>query len=346
MLIIFFLLPKTLFSINSSVRFWLSTMMFLEFCKHMKFYLGVTNNQWFQYLSGINPEDVNFWQPGGNSNFRALAPGAPFLFKLKAPMNAIGGIGFFSSHTFLPLSVAWDAFQDRNGCEGFLEFRDMILAHRNDKGNTNPKIGCIVLTNPLFFKPSDWIETPRDWAKSIVQGKSYQTEEPAGKEIWTKVQRLLDDYLHAGTQDDQNNWIYDPQPAGYRNAVLTKVRLGQGAFRVLVTDAYTRRCSITGEKTLPVLEAAHIKPFAASGPHLVSNGLLLRSDIHKLFDSGYITITPNMKVEVSRRIREEFQNGREYYQYHGKDLPLLPGRVADRPDPGFIDWHNTHVYRG
>ena len=51
-----------------------------------------------------------------------------------------------------------------------------------------------------------------------------------------------------------------------------------------MTDAYERRCAVTGEKTLPVLEAAHIRPYALLGPHRVNNGLLLRSDLHKLFD--------------------------------------------------------------
>ncbi len=96
----------------------------------MKFYLGVTDNNWYKYLSSINPEDVNFWQPGGTVHFKVLTPGAPFLFKLKSPLNAIGGLGFFSSHTFLPVTIAWDAFKNRNGCETFDEFscnsRDLI----------------------------------------------------------------------------------------------------------------------------------------------------------------------------------------------------------------------------
>lgn len=47
--------------------------------------------------------------------------------------------------------------------------------------------------------------------------------------------------------------------------ILIRHRLGQGAFRVLVTDAYQRRCAISGEKTLPVLEAAHIRPYSQHG---------------------------------------------------------------------------------
>lgn len=314
----------------------------------MKFYLGVTDNNWYNYLSNINPEDINFWQPSGTVNFKVLTSGAPFLFKLKSPFNAIGGIGFFSSHTFLPINIAWDTFRNRNGCQTFEEFSRMILNYRNDKGNTNPNIGCIVLTNPIFFKKEDWIPTPSDWGNSIVQGKSYHTDEGIGKEIWLQVETLLQKYLAVNSVPENKSqfMLEEPTSPVYGKSVLTKVRVGQGAFRVLVTNAYSRKCAITGEKTLPVLEAAHIKPYAESGPHFTANGILLRSDMHKLFDTGYITVTNDYKVEVSAKIREEFQNGREYYQYHGKDLFILPKREVDRPNERYIEWHNSNIYKG
>src|ERR1700704_5132187 len=120
----------------------------------MKFYLGVTDNVWFDYLGKINPEDINFWQPGGNSSFKVIPPGAPFLFKLKRPYNAIGGIGFFSSHSILPITIAWDIFGNRNGANTFDEFQGNIkrLRSRDNPLNINPNIGCVVLTNPIFFK--------------------------------------------------------------------------------------------------------------------------------------------------------------------------------------------------
>jgi putative restriction endonuclease len=89
-------------------------------------------------------------------------------------------------------------------------------------------------------------------------------------------------------------------------------RLGQGAFRLLVTDAYQRRCAVTGERTLPVLDAAHTRPYAELGPHRLENGILLRKDLHALFDAGRVTVTPSLELRVSRRIREEFENGRDY----------------------------------
>ena len=130
------------------------------------------------------------------------------------------------------------------------------------------------------------------------------------------------------------------RPARFGAEYLARARLGQGTFRVLVTEAYERRCAITGERTLPVLEAAHIKPYAESGPHLVSNGLLLRSDLHILFDEGYVTVTEDYRVQVSRRIKEQYENGHEYYQYRDKPLRVLPGAEGERPARDFLRWHN------
>lgn len=132
----------------------------------MKFYVGVTNLNWYNNLSKINPDDVNFWQPGGNSNFRILQPGEPFLFKLKIH-NVIGGVGFFIKHTFLPLNLAWEMFEEKNGFDSFPQFQRTILSIRRDTQNTNPQIGCIILTNPVFFHSKDWIQPPISWSKIV-----------------------------------------------------------------------------------------------------------------------------------------------------------------------------------
>jgi putative restriction endonuclease len=122
-------------------------------------------------------------------------------------------------------------------------------------------------------------------------------------------------------------------------------RLGQGAFRVLVTDIYQRRCAITGERTLPALEAAHISPYGDGGEHEAKNGLLLRRDIHSLFDAGYVTVTPELRFEVSRRIREEFENGKHYYALHGQEV-RTPADLGQRPDRSALTWHNENSFRG
>ena len=112
-----------------------------------------------------------------------------------------------------------------------------------------------------------------------------------------------------------------------------------------VRDTYERRCAITSERTLPVLEAAHIRDYADVQQHSINNSILFRADIHKLFDSGYVTVTPDYHFEVSKRIREEFENGRDYYKLHGTEI-RLPSHVADRPMPELLKWHNEERYLG
>ena len=105
------------------------------------------------------------------------------------------------------------------------------------------------------------------------------------------------------------------------------------------------KCAITGERTLPVLEAAHILPFAKHGPHHVSNGLLLRSDFHKLFDLGYVTVNPDLRVEVSPRIKEEWFNGKAYYRLDGQPLATVPNESEFQPKREYLEWHNKNVFQ-
>jgi putative restriction endonuclease len=301
----------------------------------MKFWVGVTDKNWFEYLTTINPDEVNFWKPSGQG-FNALDIGEPFLFKLKSPVNKIVGGGFFIRSEQLPLSLAWDAFENKNGSSNLNDFRNKINSLRTNP-ELDPTIGCIILNQPFFFSEDKWINVPSSFAKNIVTGKIYNTNEAEGERFWNEVMLRLHDVKREGL-------VAEPL-AAYGNDYLIKSRLGQGAFRILVTDAYNRNCAISGEKALPVLQAAHIKPFNEQGPNSVNNGLLLRSDLHILFDRGYLTVTPDYKIEVSRKIKEEFNNGKYYYTFHGKDLNLLPKNAEDRPSLDFIRWHNENVYK-
>lgn len=306
----------------------------------MKFYIGVTDDNWFHFLAQHKPDEVNFWRPRDKSNFKVIQEGAPFLFKLHSPNNFIVGGGFFVKHLFLPLSLTWDAFGIKNGAATYDQFRQSIMKFRDGDG-LNPTIGSTILTEPFFFDRQDWIPISENWSKNIVKGKSYSTDEPIGANVWRQVKERLD------TQKYREGELAVKEPESrYGSTYELRARIGQSAFRAMVTDAYKYRCSITKEKTLPVLEAAHIKPYAESGPNLTKNGLLLRSDMHILFDKGYITVTDDHNVEVSRKIREEFENGKEYYAYHGKPISNLPDQSIDRPSPAFLDWHQEQVYKG
>jgi putative restriction endonuclease len=114
---------------------------------------------------------------------------------------------------------------------------------------------------------------------------------------------------------------------------------------VSVTDIYQRRCAITGQKTLPILDAAHIRPFSEGGEHATSNGLLLRTEFHRLFDFGYVTVTTDGKFEVGRLLKEGFENGRHYYATQGEPL-FLPNNAEERPTREVLEWHQTNRFFG
>lgn len=312
----------------------------------MQAYVGVTDYNWFDLLRNLPQlEEVNFWQPGGNQVFKALNPGELFLFKLHYPRNKIVGGGIFAYSNVLPINLAWDSFGLKNGANSLLEMRKNVgrLRHQKDSPVTDYKIGCILLEQPFFLPEKEWLPAPPDWKPSIVQGKTYDLSIEPGRSLWKQlhVNTLLASVVH---EERVPSAVHEEQ-ARYGQPVTTLPRLGQGSFRILVTDAYGRRCAVTNERTLPALDAAHIKPYSESGLHVVSNGILLRRDLHALLDKGYVTITPSMKFEVSRRIKEEFENGRDYYRLQGSEL-RLPANPVNHPSQEYIKWHNTIKYLG
>lgn len=309
----------------------------------MRFYVAITDDDWFDYLSTGGPiDEVNFWQPSGGRQFRALQPGEPFLFKLHSPKNYIVGGGFFSHFTILPVSFAWKSFTSKNGAQTEKEMRARIARYRRIQPSLleDYEIGCILLQSPFFFPETDWVPAS-DWAPNIVQGRSYDSQEGTGAWLWQQVEDRIRAY--SPTAEVAVKTIEEEPRFGMPQIVLP--RLGQGSFRVVVTDAYKRRCAFTGSPVLHVLEAAHIKPYTDGGPHSVTNGILFRQDIHTLFDRGYITVTPEHRLQVSQRIKEEFQNGKEYYAVHGNSIPL-PKSSELWPSKEFLSWHNQNVFLG
>ena len=222
----------------------------------------------------------------------------------------------------MPINMAWETFGEANGVKSLPEFRSRIAHIRNVpmQAADNPKVGCIMLAEPFFWPKSEWIPRPPEFSMSNQVGKTFDSEEASGRRLWDAVcerlKRSPASLLEQGTAT-----VAAIESNGFGKPQIVHPRLGQGLFRVMVTDAYSRRCGITGERTLPVLEAAHIKPYALVMRHEVSNGLLLRSDLHKLFDEGYLTVDPqDRRIVVSKRIKEEFENGKDYCKLQGQPL--------------------------
>jgi putative restriction endonuclease len=173
---------------------------------------------------------------------------------------------------------------------------------------------------------------------SIIVGKTYSTDEREGIELWDQISDRSAGMLRGvgGFEEVQ---------ARYGEPSLIAPRLGQGAFRISVIDAYARQCAVSGGRVLPALEAAHIQPYARGGIHSLSNGVLVRRDIHSVLDAGYATIDDEYRFVVSDRVRTDFNNGNEYRRLHGSPL-VLPSTPSARPARAALRWHNENVFLG
>lgn len=238
------------------------------------------------------------------------------------------------------MSFAWNTLTTKNGAQTEQEMRRRIERYKriSPAFGEDYETGCILLLSPFFFPEDEWIPAS-DWEPNIVQGRSYDTTDLRGESLCEQVKARLKADKALTVQFEEASEAVERFGAPQ----LVRARLGQGTFRVVVTDAYSRRCAFTGSPVLHVLDAAHIRPFTQDGPHDLRNGILLRQDVHTLFDRGYITVTPEYRVEVSHRIKEEFANGQEYYSQHGKTIDL-PKEATSRPSSEFLSWHNENVY--
>ncbi len=309
----------------------------------MRGYVGVTDSDWHRFLAARSHlSEVNFWRPSGGRAFRSLTVGEPFFFKTHHPHNRIVGGGFFSDFVALPLSEAWELFGEANGAANLDQMRARIAHYRRVPISVfeDPEIGCVFVRDVRFFAPDEQAPAPPEFASNIVQGKRYELSEPHVEPYFAD---LMDRLLGGAVGLDLSvPWHRDGPIFG--DPRLSARRLGQRSFQAVVLSAYHRRCSITGTKISPVLQAAHIRPVSDGGEHRLDNGLLLRSDVHTMFDRGYLAVDPGHKLRVSPRLRADFGNGDQYYAKAGQ-LIQLPDRRADRPGREFLEWHMDEVFK-
>ncbi len=313
--------------------------------------VSITDRRWFDYLAGKAAatggrlDEVNFWRPRNQNAVRAIGPGAPFFLRLAAPVNAVAGFGFFAHWKLVPFGLAWELFGDKNGVASFDELRTRIAAFRRGDDPAAPRaapLGCVVLRDVTFLPEREWLPwgAAEGWSRQIVNDKSYELGAPPGAHLLQLVTQ------RARTPADLDGTDFRPLETDERAWRERRgvVREGQGTFRLRLIDAYGGRCAITGEKVLPVLEAAHIQPYLGPASNHIQNGLLLKSDLHHLYDDGYLTVTPDYSLRVSERIFSEYGNGREYLALNGRKV-ILPRGEALRPSREALAWHVENRYR-
>lgn len=207
---------------------------------------------------------------------------------------------------------------------------------RYDEQSGSDQIGCIQLVSPVFFPLDACIPQPSDWKPRTQTPVKFDLSVGEGRRVWEACLSRMSPMLPITSSARNTSRYGDP--------LLIFPRLGQATFRIAVLDAYARACAVTREHSLPALEAAHIRSYARDGPHEVPNGLLLRADLHRLFDTGYVTVTPELRLEVSPRLRIDYSNGRSYYPLQGTHLSV-PKHGGHHPNKEFLMWHNEHMFR-
>ena len=310
--------------------------------------VALTDRRWFDFLRSRSDhgrlDEVNFWRPKSKTAFHALSPGEPFFFRLKNPVNAIVGYGFFAHSTRIPVRLAWEALGERNGDPNFEGFLSRIAGYRklpvDQLRPDSTSLVCLIIRSVRFFPETHWRDWGggQEWSRNIVAYKTYNLDAGAGMALREMLQEKQPADLgpeYESTHEDSRTYAEK----------LVAIREGQGSFRVRILDAYGRRCAVTGERSLPVLDAAHIQPYRGPASNHVQNGITLRADLHRLFDAGYVTVTPERRFEVSPRLRDEYENGRVYYDLHGSELAVVPVDPDKVPSAAALQWHSENVFR-
>lgn len=123
-----------------------------------------------------------------------------------------------------------------------------------------------------------------------------------------------------------------------RQRVLAAIvrRRGQPAFRKALLDAYSGCCAMTGCNVVDALEAAHIQPYAGLKSNDVRNGLLLRADVHTLFDLYLLTINPDsLRIAVAPALQHS-----TYVELDGRQLSIpMPSELSARQES--LNWHRS-----
>lgn len=282
------------------------------------FAISPTDNDWFEFLKGVELNSfINFWTPTPwniNSDNRI----SRWYFLLKSPIREIAGFGEFIEYKNLTANEAWIEFGQRNGCIDKDELLKRVQSYidKNSKefGKTliqpeDYKIGCIVLKNSQFWEPENY-KKPKDYGiefpTQVVKFKYFPVEDP---------------FFSAEQQSPSDFKLLDSLRESNKREI--NQRFGQSTFKGMLLKAYNNKCCISGESCPELLEAAHIQKYINKDSNHIQNGILLRVDLHRLFDSGLLWLTEDYRVQLSSEVLSL-----EYRIFNNKEvrLPILPSQ--------------------
>ncbi|MDB5992759.1 MAG: hypothetical protein JWQ10_4162 [Herbaspirillum sp.] len=261
------------------------------------------------------------------------------LMQLLSTQDATINTGVFRPMGFssLLLFITKDKTNDRTQYDDHLD-GDLLQWQGQSKGRTDPIIiqhqarGLELL---VFHRVKKY---EFEGAGFRYEGR-FDYVSHSGKEPSNFVLKRSSNVLGLATIEAEEAMAFDPSNAeDARKKIFAAIvrRQGQPVFRRELLRAYHGCCAVTGCNVTEVLEAAHIMPYRGPQTNHLSNGLLLRGDLHTLFDLGLIAIDTNLKtVLVAPSLLAT-----DYGQWHGKIL-TLPAMPADQPNNEALDLHRN-----
>ncbi|MBI6120897.1 HNH endonuclease [Salegentibacter maritimus] len=274
------------------------------------FAISPTDLNWFTLLKNQNLNSkINLWTPTP-WNVTRLPEGDRLYFMLKSPIRKIGGFGEFIEYKNMSINEAWNKFGFRNGCSSKQELVDRLNKYKgkhskDDRSVLNSEIGCIILNNAEFWDEEDFKDLENyniNFSRYIVKIKYFEQLDTLSNDLNYSTKKF--ELIPTSTEK-------------LKKARLITERRGSGVFRARITRAYSNQCCISGDKTVELLEAAHIQPYLNNDSNHVSNGLLLRVDFHRMYDNGLIYIDQNFLIHVSPEVKSNY-----YQSFHGKKISL------------------------
>ena len=225
-------------------------------------------------------------------------------------------------------------------------YRDML--EKQAAGNTFVKAHVYRELAKRFGREEGAFERRMQNISAIYQERDLQwvpglkPQKNIGTAIKSQLIEMIDgnpvaqELLVAEVEAEQQS-AFDPQNVeDARKRVVANIvrRQGQPAFRKKLLAAYGKQCAITGCAQVEVLEAAHIHPYKGEHTHALSNGLLLRTDLHTLFDLYLIAIEPlTQRVRLAPALSQS-----DYVQYDGRPL-ATPTSPAAQVSVEALQWH-------
>lgn len=288
-----------------------------------------TEPEWFYFLRDAVPaQRVNFWAPSA-WNVSHLEQGARVYFRLKGSGGQVGGWGRFVRYQNATVTAAWRAFGPANGVSSRAALLERLRRIARDPTlNADHEIGCIILDDPVLLPDEAFRTTAAlgvDYPRTVQKFKYFER-----------------DSLPLGEEEVADKAPFQLVPASDRTTKETEVkdRAGQERFRREVREAYGYACAITGVAHVEALDAAHVQPHVGPASNHVQNGLLLRVDLHRLFDAGLLTVDQELRVQVSPLV-----TAAAYQALAGTRL-RLPEAASARPSAEALAFHRASVFRG